>query len=672
MANESEQEVIKYTVDIGKLDAEIKKLQTDNDKLRKTQENLNTSFKKGQISASDFKKKIEQSAALLKKNQNLARDLIGTINGLKGPLAGLAAQLSALFAGPLGIVTFAINAIKELYEYMNEQEEKAEQDARERMEANRKMIEEERAYERELMMASGKSEIQAYEKQIAEINARIKDLRKAEKDLKEYSTQDNTGSDATRVVNRPLVAMSANAGDTIKKLEQDRDEFIKKLEEARKRQRIKDVADVHAAELEAIRKQNEYIKAQANLRKTLEERIKDLQILTIEDTNEQKIAKIKLEEERQIAAYDKMYTTADAYNKKMINKVKTLIRETSAIQIKAIKKGAAVSNVEIDKQIDKIKMFIESYQKDFKFPDPQTRTEIEKLNGLLTEEAYIIRTRNNEDKKFFEQRDKYLDEISTKLKKTLKEISDLETTTTDETLLGQLNDRRLEAQREYENNRAVIIEETNDRIEQNHLETAKKIEEIQKESATASLQSWSSALGGMGDLFNALADTQEENSRSQLNLQKMAIYMSMASGMATAIAEASKMGWPAMLISIPAAIAQMIASFAQVKKLESQAKGYSVGGSVYGPGDYDDDKIPARLSNGEAVMTSRAVSHYAPLLSAVNQSAGGAPIRAAESNDYFAISLARALRSMPNPVVSVESIDRATKQYKNVEVLGQL
>ena len=132
------------------------------------------------------------------------------------------------------------------------------------------------------------------------------------------------------------------------------------------------------------------------------------------------------------------------------------------------------------------------------------------------------------------------------------------------------------------------------------------------------------------------------------------------------------MGWPAMLISIPAAIAQVVASFAQVKKLESQAKGYSIGGSVYGPGDYDDDKIPARLSNGEAVMTSRAVSHYAPLLSAVNQSVGGAPIRAAESTDYFAISLARALRSMPNPVVSVESIDRATKQYKNVEVISRL
>ena len=658
MANESEQEVIKYTVDIGKLDAEIKKLQTDNDKLRKTQENLNTSFKKGQISASDFKTRMEQSASALKKNQNLAKDLVGSIGSLSGPLGGLASQISALFSGPLGVISVAIGAITAIYNQLEDARQKDIEKHKKYVGAIKAAMQDGYEFQISKAKAAGATEVEAVGAVLDELRARqteleaeIRNLPTSEKYLKA------SAANRQKMIN--------DITDKMKATLQNIDLFMNKLSAARKDKVLSDIAERYA-------KEREYIKEQADLRKTLEERIKDLQILTIEDANEQKIAKIKLEEERQIAAYDKMYNTADAYNKKMINKVKALIRETSAIQIKAIKKGAAVSNIEIDKQVDKIKKFIEGYQKDFKFPDPQTRTEIEKLNGLLTEEAYIIRTRNNEDKKFFEQRDKYLDDISTKLKKTLKEISDLETTTTDETLLGQLNDKRLEAQREYENNRAVIIEETNDRIEQNHLETAKKIEEIQKESASASLQSWSGALGGMGDLFNALADTQEENSRSQLNLQKMAIYMSMASGLATAIAEATKMGWPAMLISIPAAIAQVVASFAQVKKLESQAKGYSTGGSVYGPGDYDDDKIPARLSNGEAVMTSRAVSHYAPLLSAVNQSVGGAPIRAAESTDYFAISLARALRSMPNPVVSVESIDRATKQYKNVEVISRL
>lgn len=52
-------------------------------------------------------------------------------------------------------------------------------------------------------------------------------------------------------------------------------------------------------------------------------------------------------------------------------------------------------------------------------------------------------------------------------------------------------------------------------------------------------------------------------------------------------------------------------------------KGYATGGIVRGPGSGTSDSIPARLSNGEAVMTAQAVSMFGPLLSQMNQAGGG-------------------------------------------------
>jgi hypothetical protein len=47
------------------------------------------------------------------------------------------------------------------------------------------------------------------------------------------------------------------------------------------------------------------------------------------------------------------------------------------------------------------------------------------------------------------------------------------------------------------------------------------------------------------------------------------------------------------------------------------------GGIVRGPGGPKSDSIPTNLSNGEAVMTSGAVTMFAPLLSMMNQMGGG-------------------------------------------------
>jgi hypothetical protein len=52
-------------------------------------------------------------------------------------------------------------------------------------------------------------------------------------------------------------------------------------------------------------------------------------------------------------------------------------------------------------------------------------------------------------------------------------------------------------------------------------------------------------------------------------------------------------------------------------------RAYATGGIVRGPGSGTSDSIPARLSNGEAVMTAQAVNMFGPLLSQMNQAGGG-------------------------------------------------
>lgn len=65
---------------------------------------------------------------------------------------------------------------------------------------------------------------------------------------------------------------------------------------------------------------------------------------------------------------------------------------------------------------------------------------------------------------------------------------------------------------------------------------------------------------------------------------------------------------------------------ATAKKQRDQVMALASGGLVSGPGGPTDDMIPAMLSNGEAVINAAAVKRYAPLLSQINQSTGGAPI----------------------------------------------
>ena len=134
-----------------------------------------------------------------------------------------------------------------------------------------------------------------------------------------------------------------------------------------------------------------------------------------------------------------------------------------------------------------------------------------------------------------------------------------------------------------------------------------------------------------------------------------------------------EVGW-AGVASAAAKLALIKAAFAAAK---AAVKGFSTGGYVQGSGTGTSDSIPARLSNGESVMTAKATSMFSPILSAFNQLGGGVPIAVNNGGsnigmDMLAAAVARGYQMAPQPVVSVEEINRTQRRVQTIENIGRL
>lgn len=135
----------------------------------------------------------------------------------------------------------------------------------------------------------------------------------------------------------------------------------------------------------------------------------------------------------------------------------------------------------------------------------------------------------------------------------------------------------------------------------------------------------------------------------------------------------AKLGF-AGVASAAAKLALLKAAFAGAKAL---VKGFSVGGYVSGAGSGTSDSIPARLSNGESVMTAKATSMFSPMLSAFNQLGGGVPIvvnggQSQIGMDMLAAAVAKGYMMAPSPVVSVQEVNRAQKRVKTIESIARI
>ena len=198
----------------------------------------------------------------------------------------------------------------------------------------------------------------------------------------------------------------------------------------------------------------------------------------------------------------------------------------------------------------------------------------------------------------------------------------------------------------------------------------------------------------MRDSYQSIADGLEalgEQSESFAKLSKVLALAEIAynsgKALSAGIASASALPFPANLAAIATTVGTILANMAQATKIvnsfkskteDKPRKKFATGGLVTGEGTGTSDSIPAMLSNGESVLTARATSMFAPVLSTFNQIGGGVPIQATETANSVAGEemLARAFMqgaaALPNPVVSVVDINAGQKRVAQVEAMANL
>ena len=195
------------------------------------------------------------------------------------------------------------------------------------------------------------------------------------------------------------------------------------------------------------------------------------------------------------------------------------------------------------------------------------------------------------------------------------------------------------------------------------LETARITKEQAEYQLNTTLTAMSTISGAAANLFNTLAEDNAEFAE----FAKLLALFNIGVNTALAISEAIA-GNAARPIKIAAAIAAVLSAIAQAYQVLNQAEKpatpkFARGGLVTGPGTGTSDSIPARLSNGEAVMTARAVVDWGPVLSMMNVSSGGNAIptrhlpEKSSGMRQMEQMLRRVMREMPNPVVTVKEID---------------
>lgn len=185
-------------------------------------------------------------------------------------------------------------------------------------------------------------------------------------------------------------------------------------------------------------------------------------------------------------------------------------------------------------------------------------------------------------------------------------------------------------------------------------------------------------IGAIGDGLSSFFESQDLTFhnflKTMLTTYLDAIEKQITATYAAILADSILYGGWAGVASAAAKLALIKAAFAAAK---AAVKGFSTGGYVQGSGTGTSDSIPARLSNGESVMTAKATSMFSPILSAFNQLGGGVPIVVSgnQSNigiDMLAAAVAKGYSMAPRPVVSVEDINKTQRRVKTIESLAAI
>lgn len=211
---------------------------------------------------------------------------------------------------------------------------------------------------------------------------------------------------------------------------------------------------------------------------------------------------------------------------------------------------------------------------------------------------------------------------------------------------------------------------------QEYIDAKKAISDKEVEIEQAKYQAISGIMGGLSSVMDAFGEDSKALAVMSKGLALAEIAINTGKAIAAGVAQAQSVPFPANLVAIATTVATVLSNIATATQTVKSAK-FATGGLVTGPGTGTSDSIPAQLSNGEAVMTARATSMFAPLLSSFNQMGGGVPINVTQTSsqalgeDMLARAVAKGVQSI-RPVVSVEEINNVSNRVKVLENLGNV
>lgn len=233
---------------------------------------------------------------------------------------------------------------------------------------------------------------------------------------------------------------------------------------------------------------------------------------------------------------------------------------------------------------------------------------------------------------------------------------------------------KLDAYKDY----AAVQEQLQKDLSDTNVEIQKNENDKKKQFTEEQLQNMKNYILAVGDAFVDFFNSEDKSFHSFLKSLLSSLLDAVEIAMEAQYIEIlgrglAKLGW-AGVADAAAKLALLKAAFAGAKAL---VKGFSTGGYVQGSGTGTSDSIPARLSNGESVMTAKATSMFSPILSAFNQLGGGVPIVANNGGsnigmDMLAAAVARGYQMAPQPVVSVEEINRTQRRVQTIENIGRV
>ena len=436
---------------------------------------------------------------------------------------------------------------------------------------------------------------------------------------------------------------------------------------------------------------------------TLSERLKaeqeeirkaqDLMTQLINDGAEQRRAQINANYDRQIADIRKRLeeekdltaTAREAMNSQIVSLEKLRRRELAKLDADELQRQAEFENQRIQLILKSVKAGSDQERVlRLKEIENQERMDIAKAQADYDNEEerqqMIAALRQEYERQRDEVEANYYNGYLDKLQERLRREYDLRAqATNDQVEQERLRLEMLARIRESDRQREGETEaEFQERRAQMNLEYTRQEEKLAATRAQANQQ----AASAVGDAFGAMSQVMKNASKEETALTKVAKVLALAqvafnigkaiSAMVSAEAPKGIFGIATMAAGIASILTQMATALSIIN-----SAGFSRGGYVSGQGSGTSDSIPARLSNGESVMTARATSMFSPLLSTFNQLGGGVPINvnmtgASVGEDFLAAAVARGFMACPAPVVSVEEITNVQDKVRTRQRIARL